>query len=721
MNIENLVGTTLGGRYDVVEKIGAGGMASVFKAKDTLLNRFVAIKILRENFEDDKQVVTNFIKEAQASASLSHNNVVSVYDVGEEDGTNYMVMELVDGVTLKTYIKETGALPWQEACDYAIQIAQGMGEAHAQNIIHRDIKPQNVIMTADKTLKVTDFGIARAIAADTTIVGGTALGSVHYISPEQARGGFTDARSDIYSLGVVLYEMLAGKVPFDGETPVSVALMHLEKEPVNVKCVNMDIPTDLAYVVMKAISKEQGARYQNVNEMLDDLHAVLAEEPLPSRDGIPVSDESFGIEDVRIDEDPVYSDDDNYDDYDDYDDDNYDEEENTHKRSKKRKKVRKQKTAAQKQEDRLAVLLALGTVVAILLIAFGAYKIVSGTKRSTVPDLANMTLEEATMKLQELELRLDDEIEYSLSDDIEEGKVITQNPEKGTSLPKNSTVKLIVSIGASGGDIAVPNTINKDFDDAISQIMAAGLNYRVIEDSSNSVAEGKIIRQIPIAGTKVNKNDIVTLHVSTGRGVTATQAPATVQKVEVPNVTGYGREQAEIILNERGLKLGTVTRKASGAAEGIIISQSPEGSRTAAKGSYVTVIVSSGNEESTQTEEEQANEENNSSGESSESSGEATAPEAQEPAATDVPSQDMNGNSYDEKPSMGTQNFTVKIPDSADDVVSVEILANGQAVHVGTHSKSEGYVSVDISGYGEVEVQAYIDGALAAQKTMDFN
>mgnify|MGYP003100040039 len=253
MNSDNLVGITLGNRYDMLEKIGTGGMATVYKAKDTLLNRYVAIKILRDSLEGEEQVVSNFIKEAQSSASLVHNNIVSVYDVGEENGLNYMVMEYVDGITLKEYIKQKGALPWQEACDFAIQIGQGISEAHSINIIHRDIKPQNILMTKDKTLKVTDFGIARAVAGETTVVGGSALGSVHYISPEQARGGFTDARSDIYSLGIVLYEMLTGKVPFDGDTPVSVALMHLEKEPVNVKCVNLDIPTDLAYVTMKAI------------------------------------------------------------------------------------------------------------------------------------------------------------------------------------------------------------------------------------------------------------------------------------------------------------------------------------------------------------------------------------------------------------------------------------------------------------------------------------
>ncbi len=717
MNTENLVGTTLGGRYEILEKIGSGGMASVFKAKDTLLNRYVAIKILRDALEGEEQVVSNFIKEAQSSASLSHNNVVSVFDVGEDQGINYMVMELVDGITLKEYIKENGALPWQEACDYAIQIAQGIGEAHSRNIIHRDIKPQNIIMTADKTLKVTDFGIARAIAADTTIVGGTALGSVHYISPEQARGGFTDARSDIYSLGIVLYEMLTGKVPFDGDTPVSVALMHLEKEPVNVKCVNMAIPTDLAYVVMKAIAKEQSARYQNVNEMLDDLHAVLAEEPLPSREGAelrgvvsPRSDEMFDTEDSVYDDPDLDSDEEDM------------PEEETGGRNKKRKKVRKQKTAAQKKEDRLAVLLALGTVVAILLIAFGAYKIINGTKGSTVPDLTNMTVEEATQALQKLELKVADEMEYSLSDDIQEGRIITQDPLKGVFVPKNSAVKLVVSIGSSGGSIAVPNAVGKSFDDAISQIMAAGLTYRVIEDPSETVESGKIIRQIPMAGTKLNKNDIVTLHVSTGKSVTATQMPATVQKVEVPSVIGMGREQAELTLNNSGLKLGTVTRKASNAPEGTIISQSPESSRTAAKDSYVTVVFSSGNESSTQTtvdEEQQPEQGEHTAAPSTENGREPEVPAVPEP--TNVPEHDMTENtSGNGGGEVSTKTFTVKIPDSANDTVDVEIIANGQTVHSGVHSKSEGYVSVEITGSGTVDVQALIDGALAAQKKITF-
>lgn len=728
MNTENLIGSTLGGRYDMLEKIGTGGMASVFKAKDTLLNRYVAIKILRDALEGDAQVVSNFIKEAQSSASLSHNNVVSVYDVGEDQGINYMVMELVDGITLKEYIKENGALPWQEACDYAIQIGQGINEAHSQSIIHRDIKPQNIIMAADKTLKVTDFGIARAMAADTTIVGGTALGSVHYISPEQARGGFTDARSDIYSLGIVLYEMLTGKVPFDGDTPVSVALMHLEKDPMNVKCVNMNIPTDLAYVVMKAIAKEQSARYQNIQELLEDLHAVLAEEPLSSN-AVAVTEEEESDDFVDDDIDYV-SDSDEI-----TDDEEIIKEERGNKRTKKRKKIRKEKTAAQKKENRLAVILALGTVVAILLIAFGAYKIITGTKGSTVPDLKNLTVEEATQKLQELELKISDETEYSLSDDIEEGKIITSDPESGTFLPKNSDVKLIVSIGSSGGDIAVPNVTGMTFDEAISQIMAVELTYSVKEEPSDKVEAGTIIRQTPIAGTKLNKNDIVMLHVSTGPRSMATQAPATVQKVEVPNVTGMGREQAEVLLNSKGLVLGAVTRGASSVPEGTIISQSPDSSRTAPKGSSVSIVLSSGNESGTQTvtgTEPTAAPVTYPSEEDPEPDEPqyTRAPAEPEYEPTSVPEQEMDSPSSNEEPAgntnsssnsgTSTQTYTIRIPDSANDVVHVEITANGQTIHSGTHSKSEGFVSVEITGSGTVTAQGFIDGALASQKIIQF-
>ncbi|MCD8180500.1 MAG: Stk1 family PASTA domain-containing Ser/Thr kinase [Firmicutes bacterium] len=708
MNIDNLVGMTLGNRYDMLEKIGTGGMATVYKAKDTLLNRFVAIKILRDSLEDEKNVVSNFIKEAQSSASLVHNNIVSVYDVGEEDGLNYMVMEYVDGITLKEYIKQKGALPWQEACDFAIQIAQGISEAHSINIIHRDIKPQNILMTKDKTLKVTDFGIARAVAGETTVVGGSALGSVHYISPEQARGGFTDARSDIYSLGVVMYEMLTGKVPFDGDSAVSVALMHLEKEPVNVKCVNMDIPTDLAYVTMKAISKEQRARYQDVQELVNDLHAVLADEPLPSREEMykrtmqeqddADADDGFDGEDIDV---PEIMDRDE------------DEEIQPRGRSKRKKEVKK-KNKNQKKEDRIASVLAISTVAVILLVALGAFFIVNMSKESVVPDLTNMTIEEAKAAAEEAGLNIADEIEYSLSDTVEENCVIYQDPEAKKVVKKNSDIKLIVSIGSSGGDISAPDVVGMSFDDAVVAIIEAGLNYTFKEEYSDEVEAGYIIRQTPLGGTKLDADDSINLHVSKGKEEEDVEATAAAEKVSVPSIIGLDREQAEATLKANGLNLGSVSRGESTAPEGTVISQSPELGKTAVKGSFVSIVLSRGQVEE-QTEEQV---------EETDTSSETAAEEQSTTTDTSDDTSSSYGGDTDTSSSesaTATRTFTVKIPDTANDTVDVEIVVNGRSIYNATHSKDEGTVSIDITGSGTAEVQAYIDGSKVSDKTINFS
>ncbi len=692
MNSDNLVGITLGNRYDMLEKIGTGGMATVYKAKDTLLNRFVAIKILRDSLEDEKQVVSNFIKEAQSSASLVHNNIVSVYDVGEENGLNYMVMEYVDGITLKEYIKHKGALPWQEACDFAIQIGQGIGEAHSINIIHRDIKPQNILMTKDKTLKVTDFGIARAVAGETTVVGGSALGSVHYISPEQARGGFTDDRSDIYSLGIVLYEMLTGKVPFDGDTAVSVALMHLEKEPVNVKCVNLDIPTDLAYVTMKSISKEQRARYQNVQELVDDLHAVLADEPLPSReemyrksvqenDDIDVSEVEDDFDEDDLDVPEILS-------------DNYSDNENQRIRTKRKEEVKK-KSKNKKKEDRIAIVLGISTVVVIALIAMGIIFFINGGKNVTVPDFTNMTVEQAMSEAKRVGVQLEEE--YSLSDTIEENHIISQDPEARKVVKKNEKIKIVVSIGSSGGNIAAPDLSNRTVEEAIEIILAADLKYFIVEEDSAEKKAGEIIRQTPLAGTKMNKDDIITLHVSKGKN----SQPTPGKQVSVPSVVGLSIDHAETILSKNGLSIGNVLRAPSSSTEGTIIRQTPEVGKTTTEGSRVDIVVAKKEESSQQTEK---------------------------PSATEAPSNNEsngNGGNNDDTPPV-TQKKTVsfKIPDDAGESVSVEIVANGRTIHSAVHSKSDGVVSVDImpsSGAGTVEVQAYMDGVNTSSINVNFD
>ena len=501
-NTEDLMGMTLNHRYKILEKIGTGGMALVYKAHDNVLDRDVAIKALRENFDNESAIVSNFIKEARSSASLVHPNVVSVYDVCEHDGFNYMVMELVNGRTLKEYIKKNSRLPWQEACNYAIQIGQGIQAAHERNIIHRDIKPQNIIMDSSGTLKVTDFGIAKAVEGDKAIAGGTAMGSVHYISPEQARGGFTDFRSDIYSLGVVLYEMLAGRVPFDGDNPVSVALMHIEEEPVNVKCVNMDVPSDLAYVTMKAMNRDMSKRYQCMKDFLEDLRAVLANENLPSKererrmnidfeDGLKISDQKDKINtetykrDMRV-------------------------------REKGREKVVKKKS------ERNAVLLAFATAAAFVLIITGIVLLIANPFSKTVPDLVGLMVTEAENEAHRS--GYDVEFEYTYSDSVDRDVIISQFPSAGDELEKHEKIILSVSMGATGGKTVVPDFTDMTLEQAKKEIDALKLISDVVfvEDKAEP---GTVIRQSPVVGTHMNPAGKVKLYVSSGIEATPEPTP----------------------------------------------------------------------------------------------------------------------------------------------------------------------------------------------------
>ncbi len=514
-NTEDLMGMTLNDRYKILEKIGTGGMALVYKAHDNVLDRDVAIKALRESFDNESAIVSNFIKEARSSASLVHPNVVSVYDVCEHDGFNYMVMELVNGKTLKEYIKKNSRLPWQEACNYAIQIGQGIQAAHERNIIHRDIKPQNIIMDSSGTLKVTDFGIAKAVEGDKAIAGGTAMGSVHYISPEQARGGFTDFRSDIYSLGVVLYEMLAGRVPFDGDNPVSVALMHIEEEPLNVKCVNMDVPSDLAYVTMKAMNRDMTKRYQCIMDFLEDLRAVLANENLPSKErehrmNIDFEDD-LKISDVR--------DKTNTDAY----------KRDMRVREKGREKVVKKKS------ERNAVLLAFATALAFVLIIAGVILLFANPFSKMVPDLVGLAVTEAENEAQRS--GYDVELEYTYSDSVDRDVIISQIPSAGEELEKHEKIILSVSMGATGGKTEVPDVVDMTLEEAKKEIDALKLVCDVvfIEDEAEP---GTVVRQSPTVGTHMNPAGKVKLYVSSGIEPTpAAQTEEPEQETEKPDNT----------------------------------------------------------------------------------------------------------------------------------------------------------------------------------------
>lgn len=669
-NMDNLVGSVLGARYEVSDKIGTGGMAIVYKAHDTVLDRDVAIKILREGYDAESKVVSNFIKEARSSASLVHPNVVSVYDVCETDGLNYMVMELVNGTTLKQYIKKHQRMPWQEACDYAIQIGQGIRAAHERGIIHRDIKPQNIIMAPGGLLKVTDFGIAKAMESDKVVAGGTAMGSVHYISPEQAKGGFTDFRSDIYSLGIVLYEMLAGRVPFDGDSPMSVALMHIEEKPVSVKCVNIDVPADLDYVTMRAMSRDPADRYQTVSDMLEDLRAVLADESLPSKEvkkPEPVYEDTSDIKTEAEAEVPGRG-------------------RNTRVKENVKKQIKK------RNAERNAVILAVSTVVALILVAIGTVIIIAKPFSKTVPDLSNLTVAEAKTEAEKKGYKISDEIEYAVSDVVEEDKVISHTPAAGVAASKLEPIKLVVSLGQTGGEIEVPNLQGLNVDDAIAAVAGLGLKYRLIDEYSDAVEQGVVIRQTPEFGTHLNYEDYVTIHYSLGAGNNDKTA-----KASVPSVLGLTLDEAEAALQSAGLSLGSVSNRAFSRPAGTVINQSPASGTEVTSGTPVSVVISSGMDET-------------------DTNTAIAAPAAENGA--DAPEE---ANAVQPENVGPSHIYTVRIPaDAVNDMVNVQVVANGATIHNGMHSKSEGQVTVEINEGGNVSIQVYIDGAKISDKIVTF-
>ena len=596
MNSDNLVGITLGNRYDMLEKIGTGGMATVYKAKDTLLNRYVAIKILRDSLEGEEQVVSNFIKEAQSSASLVHNNIVSVYDVGEEGGLNYMVMEYVDGITLKEYIKQKGALPWQEACDFAIQIGQGISEAHSINIIHRDIKPQNILMTKDKTLKVTDFGIARAVAGETTVVGGSALGSVHYISPEQARGGYSDERSDIYSFGITLYEMLTGKVPFDGDTTVAVAVQHIQDAIPAPSEIAEDVPLSVDKIVLKCTQKKTERRYQTVSDLIADLKKSLV---MPEEDFVKIapmyaqqteqpqnsSDEEDDIEDDYLNDDDLSDGLTDDEDDDDDDDETLDiDDENNDKLDKMTKWI---------GVGIIAVILIIAVFVIVKLVggvSFGgksekttaqttqANATTASSEKVSVPNVVGKTEDEAKEELNKVGLGY--KASYQASSTVEKGNVISQGTKQGTSVAKNTTITLTISSGPDS--VKVNNVVGMSESKATSTLKSAGFSVDVEYDYSDSVEQGNVISQSPSANASASEGDTVTITVSQGKKVSY---------AKMPNVIGLTEDAAKQAIKDQGL-VPSVTYQSTSGTYGLVTAQGYNSGESLESGTTVTIVVS---------------------------------------------------------------------------------------------------------------------------------
>lgn len=641
-------GTMLSGRYEIIEMVGSGGMSEVYKAKCHVLNRFVAIKVLKPEFSSDVNFVTKFRIEAQSAAGLSHPNIVNVYDVGEDNGVYYIVMELVEGITLKEYIQKHGRIEPKEAIDFAIQIAQGVQAAHEHHTIHRDIKPQNIILANNGTLKVTDFGIAKAASSSTTTT--NAMGSVHYISPEQARGGFSDERSDIYSLGITLYEMLTGHVPFEGENNVAIALMHIQSEMVSPREYYPDIPTSLEKIIRKCTQKKPERRYLTANALIADLYRVkenpnidcivVPKQTVPSSPTIEMTKQEMEMiktgrqvdaaatqevpparpktSEIQVNRpvmkpsqfDDLFPDDDDPEDEvsendigDDYQND--DEPEHDEDLDPRLKKIITVASVA------IAVVLAILALVVIGNIAgwfpgglFGGKATTEKTTGSDVlaPTDALSTAEQETIPMvnvvglyktaAEEQMKKNGFTNYTFKEQtdatVEKGYVISQSVDDGTAITKDTAITIVISSGKEM--TSVPNVVNYEDSQATTLLEEAGLKVTHGYAYDDNVEKDHVISSDPVAGTEVEEGSTVKIIISNGKEQ---------KKVVVPKLEGMSEADAAAKLTELNLVGAPTYEYSDTVKEGQVISQDPAVNTEVNEQSTVSYVVSKGQEKVT--------------------------------------------------------------------------------------------------------------------------
>ena len=627
------IGSFLSDRYEILSKVGAGGMSDVYKAKDHILSRFVAIKVLKQEFSEDSSFVTKFRAEAQSAAGLEHPNIVNIYDVGSENGLYYIVMEYVEGITLKTYIEKKGQLSFKESASIAIQVARGIEAAHNKNIIHRDIKPQNIIISTDGKVKVTDFGIAKATSSNT--ISSDVMGSVHYASPEQARNGFVDGRSDIYSLGIVMFEMVTGRVPFDGDTTVAVALQHLQEEIARPSIYAPDLPISFEKIILKCTQKTPDRRYQTIEELLTDIRRSLAH---PDEDFVTIAPlvdggktkvispeeldkikegrgvaEDLNDDDTDADNDDEYADDEDDDDeYDEslLDDDADDEDEDDDDDGK----------LLNPKMDKAITIMGIVTAVIIVIVIIylalsvaGVFKF-GGKKNSEsqqtesqtqtesesesetqtetegqMIDIRGMSVEDAQKAVDRLKLDLTVFAFETKQSDEKDGTILEQDVKAGDTVKRGSQINVVI---AGKGDstsemVKIPSVIGKTKSSAKSTLESAGFSVTFeYGDYNNSVAADVVTAQSPSAKKQAAKGSTVTVTLSPG------QKPIT-----VPNVVGASQSQAESALAGAGLKYTYADSQYSDTVlAGNVISQTKSG-ETVAAGTTITLTLSKGKQE----------------------------------------------------------------------------------------------------------------------------
>lgn len=567
--MDNYVGKRLDGRYEIQEIVGVGGMSVVYKAYDNVDDRVVAVKILKDEFLTNDDFVRRFKNESKAIALLSHPNIVKVYDVSFGEKLQYIVMEYVDGITLKEYIQKQGAITWNDALFFTTQILKALQHAHDKGIVHRDIKPQNIILLPNGNIKVADFGIARFSRSETRTLTDTAIGSVHYISPEQAKGEFTDEKADIYSVGVVLYEMLAGKVPFEAESAVSVALMQLQNNAKRLTEINPDIPLGLEQICIHAMQKDPKDRYQSATEMLLDVEEVI-NNPKTVFDYSCFVDKSptkyisntdkITAETPVINEKPIEKAVDS------------DEDEVEYYDPDHKKKV--------VSAVLIGIIILVTAAVLLVMAITGSFK----TSTNTLDNFVGFSYDEL---ISSNKYDYEFVLEQKKTDEVEPGIVVDQSPEAGSKVISGSQVKLVVS--ASMDDINVPNIYNLNDEKAKKALANEGLtNYKFTTISSETVEEGLVVYTEPKAGTVVSSDTQIVVFVSSG--------PTTkeVVNIEVPDVTGLKQEGARAFLEKMGFKNVNFVTQDDLRPKGVVISQSPAAGSSATADDKIKVVISSG-------------------------------------------------------------------------------------------------------------------------------
>lgn len=711
-------------RYEIIAKIGSGGMADVYKAKDHVLNRLVAIKVLKQEYSTDATFVKKFRVEAQSAARLSHPNIVSVYDVGEDDGVYFIVMELVQGITLKNYIDMKGKLDIREALNISVQIASGLSAAHENRIIHRDIKPQNIIMSRDGKVKVTDFGIAKV--ADSTTVTTTAAGTVHYISPEQARGGYSDERSDIYSLGITMYEMVTGRVPFEGETNVAVALMHIQSEMVPPRKLEPSIPVSFEKIILKCTQKKPERRYASAKELIADLRKVLTHPDgeyvvipgaVPEGRTIVMKDNDIdslktaslhrSLSDVteetlngmtEEDEEPVQK---------------PVQKSDSRKRPAKKNDPEEDDDFDNDEEDddevnpalnKVMMVLGIGGFIILAVIIFfiighaagffgGSHnkkesdtqsvstESVSETAPAStnaevviVPDLSNKTETEAKAALNKL--RLGVSIQKGSSDDVPEGQVYDQSPAAGVKTDVHTQVTIYISTGKE--TFKLDDVKGMDYDQAQSQLENDGLKVSLEFEYSDSVDKNEVIRTSPEAGSQVAEGDTVTIVASKGKET---------KYVTVPYVIGYDLDTAISMIKDAGLTYdGKSSDYSDSVSKGEVMNQSIGSGQSVEEGTSITLTVSLGSKVSSYT----------------------ASISIENPFGAEIVDGNGNSDTYSE----GQVTVVVYKPDGSSETVYDQYA---------TEESLPGSVTTTSSSAGSGSVYAYINGIQYASYEVDFN